>query len=82
MPCSLWVMDGSGRGQGQGQKGDTSCGPEGLGSLWQVRPQLPQPRQGRAKVSQAGAGAGPGPPQCGVARGPAPSALQKCLFVG
>lgn len=33
------------------QKGDTRCEPEGLGSLRQVRPQLPGPGQGRAKVS-------------------------------
>lgn len=67
-----------GQGQARAQKGDTSCGPEGLGSLWQVRPQLPWLSQGRAKVSRAGAGGGPGPPQCGPARGPAPRVLQKC----
>lgn len=33
------------------QKGDTRCEPEGLGSLRQVRPQLPGPGQGQAKVS-------------------------------
>lgn len=45
-PCSFWVTDSNGHGQTQGRKGDTSWGPEGLGSLWQVRPQLLQPRLG------------------------------------
>lgn len=79
-----WGADSSGHGQSQAraQKGNTSCGPEGLGSLRQVRPQPPQSSQGRAKVSRVGAGAGLGPPQRGPARGPAPRVPQKCPFVG
>lgn len=79
-----WAADSSGHGQSQAraQKGNTSCGPKGLGSLRQVRPQPPQSSQGRAKVSRVGAGAGLGPPQRGPARGPAPRVPQKCPFVG
>ena len=81
-PCGPGAGTAVAVGRARARKGDTPRGPEGLGSLWQVRPQPPQPSQGRAKVSRAGAGAGPGPPQCGPARGPAPRAPQKCPFVG
>lgn len=81
-PCGPGAGTAVAVGRARARKGDTPRGPEGLGSLWQVRPQPPQPSQGRAKVSRAGAGAGPGPPQCGPARGRAPRAPQKCPFVG
>lgn len=49
---------GCGQGQARAQKGDTACGPEGLGSLQQVRPQPPWPSQGWAKVSELVPGMG------------------------
>lgn len=54
-----------GQGPAGAQKGDTSCGPEGLGSPGQVRPQPPRPSQGRAKVSELVPGMGRGLPSAG-----------------
>lgn len=54
-----------GQGQARAQKGDTSCGPEGLGSLRQVRPQPPWPSQAWAKVSELVPGMGQGLPSAG-----------------
>lgn len=65
-PCSREL------GQAGEQKGDTSCGPEGLGSLRQVRPQPPRPSRARLRFPELVPRLGRGLPSTGqpVARLP------------
>lgn len=65
-PCSREL------GQAGEQKGDTSCGPEGLGSLRQVRPQPPRPSRAGLRFPELVPRLGRGLPSTGqpVARLP------------